>query len=241
MIINQDGIAHYYDEFFKDPVYVRVNERIIFCYKMLVKQGLRSSSTILELGCGGGGLTFLLSRKIRRGTIEAIDLSPYAIDFAKTQIKSKNVRFAVQDIVHYRSGLFDFITLFDVLEHVPIPAQPSLFRNIETMMTEHSLLLVNIPNPRYLEFDQVYHPETLQIIDQPLHTDYLTKLISDHGLYLHSLETNSIWVEDDYQFLVIKKKGPFVERKLSEMRSFRGKAAAWLKRKRNSLHYKYPN
>src|ERR1700743_1571880 len=104
MIDKQESIIHFYDDFFKDPVNVQLNERILFCYKQLIKGGLASRSTVLELGCGGGVLTALLSRKVRTGNIEAVDLSPYAIEFARKQVTSKNVHFHAQDIVNYSPG-----------------------------------------------------------------------------------------------------------------------------------------
>ena len=86
--------------------------------------GLRPSSTVLESGCGGGTLTYLLSRKIKTGRIEAVDISPYAIAFARKNILQKNVQFHVQDIANFYSGqAFYYITLFDVLEHIPISDQ----------------------------------------------------------------------------------------------------------------------
>ena len=242
MIDKQESIIHFYDDFFKNPVNVQLNERILFCYKQLIRGGLTSRSTVLELGCGGGALTALLSRKVRTGKVEAVDLSPYAIEFARKQVKNKTVHFHVQDIVNYSpgSGSFDFITLFDVLEHIPVQDHRQLFQNIALGMSRNTLLLINIPNPRYLEYDLIHQPETLQIIDQPLHSDYLTRLIAESDMFVHSLETTSVWVIDDYQFLIVKRKQPFVETKLSVTRNFRQKAFAYLKRKWNSRYYAYP-
>jgi hypothetical protein len=107
-------------------------------------------------------------------------------------------------------------------------------------MTDHTLLLINIPNPRYTEYDRIRHPHTLQIIDEALHPEYLVNQLSDCGLMLHSLETHSIWVEDDYQFLIVKKRQPFREVKLSGSRNFGQKAFNRLRREWNRRYYKYP-
>jgi len=236
-----ERVSRFYDEFFKDQVNVRVNERIIFCLDQLKRSGLRPSSTVLELGCGGGTLTYLLSRKIKTGRIEAVDISPYAIAFARKNILQKNVQFHVQDIANFHCGqAFDYITLFDVLEHIPIPDHARLFRTIESMMAAHSVLLINIPNPRYLEYDRSHHPESLQIIDQPLFPDHIASMLAQTDLYLQSLTTNSIWVEDDYQFLIVKKNTPFTEKKLTDKRNFRQKAVARLKREWQMWRYRYP-
>ncbi|HMI61710.1 MAG TPA: class I SAM-dependent methyltransferase [Puia sp.] len=242
MIDKQEGIIHFYDEFFKNPVNVQFNERILFCYKQLIKGGLTSRSTVLELGCGGGALTALLGRKVRTGNVEAVDISPYAIEFARKQVTNKIVHFHVQDIVNYSpgSGTFDFITLFDVLEHVSIQDHRQLFQNIAQWMSDNTLLLINIPNPRYLEYDRHHQPEALQIIDQPLHSDYMARLIAESDMFVHSLETMSIWVIDDYQFFIVKKNQPFLETKLSVIRNFRQKTVAWLQRKWNNWYYAYP-
>ena len=230
--MQDDKIEKYYNEFFKHKENVQVNERIYACYKKMIKHGLVSSSTLLELGCGPGALTWLVSRKIKSGFIEATDLSPYAIDFAKQHINNKNVFLYTGDVVKYKpqhAKSFDFITLFDVLEHIPMQQHEKLFANITTYMHSKTLLLINIPNPQYIEYDEVHQPETLQVIDQAIYINHLSEVLMKNELLIESMSTNSIWVKDDYHFYMVKKKTTFEEIKLSAVKTFGQKIFSRLK------------
>ena len=90
-------------------------------------------------------------------------------------------------------------------------------------MNENSLLLVNIPNPNYIIYDQKHNPQALQETDQPIFTDRLANVLAMASLEIEYLETYSIWVKNDYQFLIIKKRKEFVEQLVSTERTFHRK------------------
>lgn len=76
-------------------------------------------NSILEIGCGTGKNTELLSRIAEK--VYAFDFSPEMISKAKEKIKSKNVLFTVTDIMKSwltHDELFNLITCNLVLEHI---------------------------------------------------------------------------------------------------------------------------
>ncbi len=234
-------IVAFYDDFSEDQKNTGVNDRIYGLYKRLKKLGLNTHSNVLELGCGIGTITLLISKTVKKGTIEAVDISPKSVEFAKKRIKKKNIKFHSHDVVDYNPSLnsIDYITLFDVLEHIPIERHHELFKNISSYMSDNTFLLVNIPNPEYIEYDRKYQPELLQVIDQPVYLDFMIKNLTKNQLQLLSFETYSTWVKNDYNFYLIKKKKEFKEQKLQDERNLIQKILIKLFRIKLKLFYRF--
>ena len=237
----QKNIINYYNDFVEDQVDLGINERIYNLYKRLLSLGLNSNSTILELGCGVGTMTYLLSKKIKTGSIESVDFSTKSIEFAKNKIQKNNVHFFAHDVVNYVPKLknINFITLFDVIEHIPIENHLQLFNNLAKIANEDTTILINIPSAEHVQYDIENHKEKLQIIDQPISIALIVENIKKSNLYLQSLETYGIWVENDYQFLVITKKIKFSEVTIQSKRGFFDKALNKIKRTYIKVFYNY--
>ena len=234
--------AEFYDNFIAYQVKSGINERIVGLYKRLCRTGIHSNSSVLEIGCGIGTLTWLLLRRIGKGTIEAMDLSPQSIEFAKKYLRVPNLFLSAADILQFepRSREFDRILLFDVIEHIPVEKHELLFQRLSQWMHDDSLLLINIPNPGYILYDQKNNPGVLQEIDQPVYIAPLATALASASLDIVKVETWSVWVRDDYQFYTVKKKKDFEEHFLSRDRNFLQKGIAWLQRRWRKMIYRYP-
>lgn len=211
--MNNKAVETYYNNFVERQKISGVNDRIFSLYKRLIKLGLNKSSNVLELGCGIGSMTYLLSKTVKKGTIEAVDISTDSIQVANSKIKKSNIHFFVHDIVDYQPEYqnFDFILLFDIMEHIPQEKHLDLFKNVSNQMHENTILVVNIPNPDYIEYDQKEQPDVLQIIDQPIQLDFIINNIVSAKLDLIFFEKYSIWVKDEYCIYILNKKRHFVE------------------------------
>ncbi len=234
--------SEYYDNFINYQVETGINDRIYGLYRKLCKTGLNADYDILEIGCGIGSLTYLLSRKVKRGTIEATDISPRSIDYAKKYIDKPNVLFSSSDILNYtpKCKTFDRILLFDILEHIDEGKHYSLFSKITSWMNENSLLLINIPNPMYILYDRKNNPQALQETDLPVFTGKLAYVLDSASLDIMHLETYSVWAKDDYIFLTVKKRKDFVKKVLNDERNFLKKLLVRLGREYRNLTYRYP-
>ena len=232
----------FYDNFITYQIESGVNDRIYDCYKRMKQLGINSNTSVLEIGCGIGVLTYLLSRKIKNGVIESMDLSEKSVDYAKKHIKQKNVSFTASNIFDFtpKTTEFDFVTLFDVIEHVPLERHQELFTKISGWMHDKSTLLINLPNPEYILFDQKNQPEVLQEMDQAVFLNDLSATFNKIGLEIKSFETHSIWTKEDYHFFIIKKKSPFKEVLLSNERSFLQKAITKFKREWRKFYFRFP-
>jgi cyclopropane fatty-acyl-phospholipid synthase-like methyltransferase len=197
---------------------------------------------VLEIGCGIGSLTSLLIKKINHGTYEALDASRKSIDFAKKHLCNSTLVFTACDVMEYTPihQPFDFILMIDVLEHIPKENYRLLLSKISGWMHDQSVLVIHIPNPEYILYDQANQPGVLQEIDQPVYVDELLPICKNTFLDLVHFETNSIWVKNDYQFLVFKKHSSFKEIKIAGTRTFFEKAINWLHRKWKKYRHPYP-
>lgn len=235
--------ANFYDDFVSVQIESGINDRIHTLYKKLSKLGIKSNERLLEVGCGIGALTFLLARKVKRGTIESFDPSAKSIAFASECTKAGNVHFFTGDVLTYvpaSARQFDKILLFDVLEHIPEADHAAVFRKLENFLEDNGFLLINIPNPEYILYDQKHQPELLQEIDQAIYLQTLLPKIIDAKLELFYFETHSVWSIDDYQFMVLRKQKPFEEIFLRNRRNLAAKALLRLRRMFRNWRYRFP-
>ena len=91
--------------------------RHLFAYEQ-VKEKLDKNSVILDLGCGVGYGTYLLSQVAKN--IIGIDISEEAINYANENYGALNCQFMVYDGMqtNYYDESFDVIVSFQVIEHV---------------------------------------------------------------------------------------------------------------------------
>jgi SAM-dependent methyltransferase len=77
--------------------------------------------TLLEIGCGNGGMTRLLASRVDR--VVALDISEPSLEELK-RLGLKNVETVRTLVEHYQPDhLFDWIVMSEVLEHVRRPEQ----------------------------------------------------------------------------------------------------------------------
>lgn len=226
---SKSAVKKYYDEYIKEQYEIGVNDRIFLMYEKLQAHGLKSTSKVIELGCGIGVVTHLIRKTVTKGSIESIDLSPESIEFAKEKITDKNIQFYAGDVTEYQPKLkaADFVTLFDVIEHIPIDLHEKLFLNVASMLSDEGQLLINIPSPASINWDRENAPEVLQIIDQPIPLSLITKNCDNAGLEVVKFESHSIWMEDDYHFMVIRKKKDYTNKAVDLSAAQKAKRKIW--------------
>lgn len=192
------------------------NARHFFIMKNLKKAGLKKSSKVLEIGCGSASLTHMIAKFVTEGKIVGADISNETIELNKRKYASyKNMEFHVSDMTDFMpKDVFDFIVIPDVLEHIPVAEHENIFKTIDKVTNENSSILINNPEPNLLAWYHKTQPETLQIIDQPLHLNYLSKLIYDHHFYIESVTPYGISFDvPEYQSIICKKQINFTNKK----------------------------
>ncbi len=206
------NVSEFYDEFSSFQEKIAYNERHFLMLDKLLELGLNKTSNVLELGCGIGVVSSLICRVVKSGKLIAVDISPKSIEIAKKNNATTGAEFYVGDVTEFKSNeySYDFITLFDVLEHIPIDSHDKLFASIAEHMSEDTKLIINIPNPDYLRYIHDNSPDRLQIIDQPLPLIDILENTQSNELELKFFETYDLWLKDESQFMVFEKKKRFV-------------------------------
>jgi len=206
-------VTEFYDEYVVEQANTGINDRIYGVYERLTGLGLNTHISVLELGCGIGMMTSLLKRTVNQGKIHAIDISAASIDYGKMKFGAANITFSTQDITAFETQLNkpDFITLIDVLEHIPLDLHAALFRRISQVMGLNSHFVINLPNPDYIAHDIALEADSLQVIDQPVPFASLIQQLDDAGLELMTYQKYGLWHHDEYQWFVLRIKRPFNE------------------------------
>ncbi|GAB2534833.1 class I SAM-dependent methyltransferase [Rufibacter soli] len=203
------AVSDFYDEYTEQQFQKGIHIRHRTILKNLKDAGLKANSKVLEIGCGIGTVTHLIAKATPQGKVLAVDISPKSIEMArKFNLQFNHLEFLVSDMTDFRRPeKFDFVVLPDVIEHIPLEQHPHLFQVLAQHLHEHSVIAINIPHPLYLTWVREHQPELLQVIDQPIHTDELLRNTYAAGLYLHKLESYSLFSQvEDYQWILLKQR-----------------------------------
>ena len=238
--MDNEQISGFYDDFSAAQEKTGINERLVSLYRRIKNAGLKSSSNVLELGCGVGAYTKMLAKTVKTGIIEAVDLSPKSIEVAKKHLKSNVIHLNVADVVTYQpqNTGFDFITLMDVIEHIPLEKHSALFKSIASYADDTTQILINIPNPYYLDYLIQNDCDDMQIIDQPVWFGEMVKNLEANGLEITFFEKYSIWNYQDYDFFIIRKKQQYYLKSLAGDRKIVDKAINKIKVETDKLRYR---
>jgi ubiquinone/menaquinone biosynthesis C-methylase UbiE len=74
--------------------------------------------SILDAGCGTGGMTSWLKRYAGNGRVAGVDLSPTAVDFCRLGGHRTVTQASMTDLP-FSDSSFDLVTSFDALGHLP--------------------------------------------------------------------------------------------------------------------------
>lgn len=209
--MEKNDIEKFYDSFAERQTKVGINARHISISKWIKYFKIKPESHVLEIGCGVGTLTKLLIKQINsKGTLDALDLSAKNIEIAKSNFKrDKNVFFYHADILDDSiDKQYDLIVLADVIEHIPLELHGKLFNILKNRLKKNGNIVINIPDPYSLEY-KLKTKKRLQIIDQPVYLDKLSKNLISNNLKITFLKTYSVWLEaGDYQIIKVKHIDP---------------------------------
>lgn len=205
---SREEINNWYNTFSEKQVATGTNLRHYTIFNKLINSGIRKNYSVLEIGCGIGTLTKLIHAYLKKGELVATDISDKSIEIAKTRIpQSKKINFLVTDMKDFSyPKRFDFIVLADVLEHIPIEQHKELFEVLCKHMHDESIMLINIPHPKALDFIRSHFPEKLQVIDQSISAEILIKNAQACDLELIDYTSYSLYNKENDNVLVRFKK-----------------------------------
>lgn len=101
---------------------------------------LLNTHTVIEIGCGTGGLLSKLSKKFTKASYVGTDISNLAIEFANTTYGSDNLSYKQFDIIKdIDNNRYDLALCVNVLEHFKLP---NLIIDRLLAFTRYALIIV---------------------------------------------------------------------------------------------------
>ena len=117
-------------------------------YKLALDRlgGVARNARVLDLGCGLGATAFRLARVAAEGEVVGIDLSEFAIDFAREHYRRDNLRFERADVREYAPERpFDAAFCMDVIEHLSPDDGRALVKRIAALLAPTGVLFAHVP------------------------------------------------------------------------------------------------
>lgn len=112
-----------------------------------------NDKVVLDLGCGVGFGTYLLSVKGKSKEVIGIDISKEAIDWATSHYRRPKISFLSTDAsrLTFRNNTFDVVCAFEIIEHVE--DYTLLLKEIYRVLKPKGTLIISTPNKK------VYSPD----------------------------------------------------------------------------------
>lgn len=98
------------------PTWDNSNNDISNIEDIITSLGIKEGDKILDIGCGTGIITSILSIKCKREVL-GIDISNKMIEIANSKNKNEFVNFKCIDFYKYRGSDYDYIVCFNAYPH----------------------------------------------------------------------------------------------------------------------------
>ncbi len=101
----------------------------------------RNGLSVLDAGCGTGGMLLTLDRL---GRAAGVDFSPLALALSRRRDLKRNAQASVTHLP-FRGGAFDLVTSFDVLYHLNVADDLEAMREFHRVLAPGGLALLRLP------------------------------------------------------------------------------------------------
>lgn len=132
---------------------------------------LNQNSKVLDIGCGDGLINYLFFSDIAM-QVDAFDLSPKAIDFARKNYNKKNLNYINENILNYqlKNNYYNFVFWNDSINYFDLQEVKYLLKNIEKCLVENGILHIKSPimfNNKLAETDKYrkFAPQANELLD----------------------------------------------------------------------------
>lgn len=206
--MNGEKVVDFYDRYVARQLRGAYNKRHLILIDRVRAHGLKSNSSVRELGCGIGVMTSLICEVVTSGRVVATDISPQSVETARVLNADASNRVVFRtgraDELASESETYDFVCMFDVLEHVPLAEHEAIFTAARARIKDSGLFVVSIPSAAAIRYLREHRVEELQPIDHDLEVATLIGLAGRVGLALHSFEEFEAW-EHQYHLFTFRR------------------------------------
>lgn len=113
----------------------------VVAQKLIDQYGLGPNSNILDVGCGKGFLLYEFRKLLPEAKISGIDISEYAIENAKEEIRDNLMVASAQEPFPFEDGQFDLVISLTTLHNLLLPEFKMALSEIERVGKEKYILL----------------------------------------------------------------------------------------------------
>jgi 2-polyprenyl-3-methyl-5-hydroxy-6-metoxy-1,4-benzoquinol methylase len=155
------GDADFYEHSSYDTAYPRDKFEYGRTIEWMEKGGDLSTKTVLEIGAGKG---YFLEKLIERGALPSQLVASEFSSSGREAIEALGVKCVSEDIRNIADELgqkFDFIVMFQVLEHMD--DYPGLAKAVKQLSHRNSRIFISVPNGRRID----YNEEAGLLLDMP--------------------------------------------------------------------------
>jgi len=140
-----DGDRRYgYGGYRYDGRWATVAEALIERYR------LPADARILDVGCGKGFLLYEFTRLLPSARVAGFDISAYAIEHAKEEVRDRVFVHRAQDPMPYEDGSFDLVVSLGTLHNLPIQELARALGEIERLAPQKYVMVESFRNEREL-------------------------------------------------------------------------------------------
>jgi SAM-dependent methyltransferase len=159
--------------------------------KLLVGEALqgRRDARVLDVGCGTGVMSSFMTRF---GSVTGIDYSEPAVRLAAQMVPRAMFRAGSLLDADFGPMAFDVITLFDVLEHVPLGERASFARALGRVLSPTGLLIASAPHPHLTAWMRADRQDLMQVVDEAVELRDVIELLAPFDLTLTRYATYDI-------------------------------------------------
>lgn len=115
-------------------------------YESFIDEFCSKDGNVLDVGCGSGNTSALLSVIFPQNRIIAIDSDNKTIKFAKKFNQHPNIDYIHSSLEKLSSTKFDYVFACEVLEHMDYDKQFSFIEKCLDFLEEDGLLFITTPN-----------------------------------------------------------------------------------------------
>lgn len=153
-------------EFTGERLIPNLNFSAAFYYEHMIRYlfavHFAKGKTVLDVGCGEGYGSNLLSSHGKAKKVFGIDIDPASIKHAKKHYVSKSVHYAVdsaETLSTIKDKSIDLVVCFELIEH--IKDQKACFKNIKRVLKKGGVMIVSTPNKHVYPKGNPFHLKEL--------------------------------------------------------------------------------
>ena len=142
---------------------------------------------MLDIGCWIGWYEYFMVKKGCE-SIVAIDIDINALRKAKENISALNCDFVRASAINlpFEPQSFDAVSMWDVLEHLPVNSEDDCFSQVNRLISKDGLVLISVPNSHFLS--RILDPAYFVIGHRHYSYFGIQKFMQKTGFEIHAAE-----------------------------------------------------